>query len=508
MTKKPHLSFWQIWNMSVGFFGIQFGFALQNANVSRIFQTLGADIGNLSILWVAAPVTGLIVQPIIGHYSDKTWIRRLGRRRPYFLAGAILASLALFVMPHSHMLWIAAAMLWVLDASINISMEPFRAFVGDMLPEEQRTQGFAMQSFFIGTGAVIASVLPWVMTNWFNIQNTAPEGIIPPSVRWSFYIGAGVYFLAVMWTILTTKEYSPEQLKEFDEEEESRKHVTLNRSEIQEKINYSAKGKKQMISGIIWIIIGALMTYWFYAEKLTKDLYVLSIGLITFGILMIFSGWLQRTNNTKAALVEIMNDMFSMPKTMFQLAFVQFFSWFALFAMWIYTTPAITEYVYHSSNTTSAAYNAGANWVSILFAVYNGFAAIVAWFLTPFAKLTNRKITHALALILGGVGLLSVFFIHDKYMLLISMLGVGVAWASILSIPYAILTNALPHDKMGIYMGIFNYFIVIPQIVAAAILGFFLDKFFHSQAIYAMVIGGISMFIASVLILFVKDKNG
>jgi len=504
MARKPHLSFWQIWNMSVGFFGIQFGFALQNANVSRIFQTLGADIGNLSILWVAAPVTGLIVQPIIGHYSDKTW-SRLGRRRPYFLTGALLASLALLVMPNSHILWMAAGMLWILDASINISMEPFRAFVGDMLPEEQRTQGFAMQSFFIGTGAVIASVLPWVMTNWLNISNTAPEGIIPPSVKWAFYIGGAVYFTTVLWTIITTKEYPPEQLKAFDAEEEQRTHTSV--TTASDVINHREKGKKQTRNGFIWLVLGALLTLWFYEAELTKDLYVLSLGFVALGALMLISGVMQLRNKNQAALVEIMNDMFNMPKTMLQLAFVQFFSWFALFAMWIYTTPAVTEYVFHTTNTASAAYNNGADWVSILFAVYNGFAAIVAWFLTPLAKATSRKSAHAISLLLGGLGLFSIYFIHDQYLLIISMLGVGVAWASILSIPYAILTNALPHDKMGIYMGIFNYFIVIPQIVAAAILGFFLQKFFHSEAIYALIIGGISMLLASVLILFVADKN-
>ncbi len=504
MAKKPHLNFWQIWNMSVGFFGIQFGFALQNANVSRIFQTLGAEIGNLSILWVAAPVTGLIVQPIIGHYSDKTW-NRLGRRRPYFLAGALTASLALLIMPNSSVLWMAAGMLWILDASINISMEPFRAFVGDMLPKDQRTQGFAMQSFFIGTGAVIASVLPWVMTNWLGISNTAPEGIIPPSVKWSFYIGGAVYFGAVLWTILSTKEYPPEQLESFNEGEEIVNKQVASSSTT--PTDYLAKGKKQLINGVLWTIAGVALTYWFYASKLNKDLYVLSGGFIALGLLMIVSGGLQYKGKTKGALVEIMRDMFGMPKTMLQLAFVQFFSWFALFSMWIYTTPAVTEYVFHTTDTTSQAYNNGADWVSILFAVYNGFAAIVAWLLTPMAKATNRKVTHSISLLMGGLGLFSIYFIHDQYLLLISMLGVGMAWASILSIPYAILTNALPHDKMGIYMGIFNYFIVIPQIVAAAILGFFLEKFFHSEAIYALIIGGISMLIASVLILFVKDNG-
>jgi len=257
MKKKPHLSFWQIWNMSVGFFGIQFGFALQNANVSRIFQTLGADIGNLSILWVAAPVTGLLVQPIIGHYSDKTW-NRLGRRRPYFLFGALFASLALLVMPNSPVLWVAAGTLWIImDASINISMEPFRAFVGDMLPEEQRTQGFAMQSFFIGTGAVIASMLPWVMTNWLGISNTAPEGVVPDSVKWSFYIGGAVYFIAVIWTVISTKEYSPEELEAFEEKE---KGSLQGMSQPEHPfIDHQVKGKKQTINGFLWLTGGIIL---------------------------------------------------------------------------------------------------------------------------------------------------------------------------------------------------------------------------------------------------------
>ncbi|HHH54078.1 MAG TPA: MFS transporter, partial [Bacteroidetes bacterium] len=390
LKRKPRLSFWQIWNMSFGFFGIQFGFALQNANVSRIFQTLGADIGSLSILWVAAPVTGLLVQPIIGHYSDKTW-NKLGRRRPYFLVGAILASLALIIMPNSPALWFAAGMLWIMDASINISMEPFRAFVGDMLPSEQRTKGFAMQSFFIGTGAVIASMLPWIMTNWLGIDNTAPEGIIPDSVKWSFYIGGIIYFVAVMWTVISTKEYSPEELEQFEAAESEETHSSKENVSI--VINHKEKGKKQLVNGIIWFVIGAILTYWFFSKDLHKDLYVLSFGLLALGILMMLSGAFQLYKKDNA-LVEIMNDMFGMPKTMLQLAFVQFFSWFALFAMWIYTTPAVTQYVFNTTDTTSKIYNDGSDWVSILVAVYNGVAALVAWLLTPMSKATNRKTTH------------------------------------------------------------------------------------------------------------------
>ncbi|MEN8224045.1 MAG: MFS transporter [Bacteroidota bacterium] len=504
MGKKPRLSFWQIWNMSFGFLGIQFGFALQNANVSRIFQTLGADIDSLSILWIAAPVTGLLVQPIIGHYSDNTWTK-LGRRRPYFLFGAIAASIALILMPNSPVLWIAVGMLWIMDASINISMEPFRAFVGDMLPDEQRTKGFAMQSFFIGTGAVIASALPWLMSNWLGIENTAPEGQIPPSVKFSFYLGAAVFLLAVLWTVIRTKEYSPEELASFDRKnEEEEKDASEHTNDTQD---YRARGKKQLVNGFIWLAVGAAFAIWFYLAGIEREPFVLAYGLAALGVIMIISGMFQRQGKTSMSMVVIVNDIMSMPRTMLQLALVQFFSWFALFAMWIYTTPAITQYVYGTTDPTSQAYNDGADWVSILFMVYNGVAAVVAWLLSPMARVTNRKFTHMISLFLGGLGLISIFYIKDPYMLSISMVGIGFAWASILSIPYAILTNALPSNKMGVYMGIFNFFIVIPQIIAAAILGYFLKTFFANEAIYAMMIGGFSMILAGVLIMFVKDKN-
>jgi len=503
MKSKPRLRFWQIWNMSFGFFGIQFGFALQNANVSRIFQTLGAEIESLSILWIAAPVTGLVVQPIIGHYSDRTW-GRLGRRRPYFLFGALAASMALLIMPNSPVLWMAVGMLWIMDASINISMEPFRAFVGDMLPNEQRTKGFAMQSFFIGTGAVIASALPWMMSNWLGISNTAPEGMIPPSVKFSFYTGAAVFLIAVLWTVISTKEYSPEELASFEEFEKKREPA---KTSLLQTSDPMVRGKKQLRNGILWMAAGGILSWWFHHIGIMKEPYVLSFGLMSFGLLMMISGFLQRLNKSQLGVVLIFNDIMDMPKTMLQLSLVQFFSWFALFSMWIYTTPAITQFIFQTSDTTSQAYNDGADWVTIMFAVYNGVAALVAWLLAPMARISNRKITHSICLILGGLGLLSIFFIQNMYLLIISMIGVGFAWASILAIPYAILTNALPQNKMGIYMGIFNFFIVIPQIVAAAILGFFLKTLFNSEAIYAMIIGGVSMLLASVLIQFVKDNH-
>ncbi len=499
MAKKPHLSFWQIWNMSFGFLGIQFGFALQNANVSRIFETLGANVEDIPILWIAAPVTGLIIQPIIGHMSDNTW-GKLGRRRPYFLVGAILASLALFVMPNSPALWIAAGMLWIMDASINVSMEPFRAFVGDMLPSEQRTSGFAMQSFFIGTGAVIASALPYMMTNWFGIANTAPEGMVPPSVKFSFYIGGAIFFLAVLWTIVRTKEYSPEELKSFRENEKAK---VAQEHEVDKILPYNRFLKRSLI----WLLLGAVFTLLVYYFKLEAELYILGLGLLVFGIVQVITGLLVKNGNDKNGFVVVINDLDKMPKTMKELAVVQFFSWFALFAMWIYTTAAVTSHVYGTEDTTSELFNQGANWVGVMFAVYNGFAALVAFLLPVLAKYTNRKITHLIALVLGGIGLISIFFIHNPNLLIFSMVGVGIAWASILAMPYAILTGSLPQHKMGTYMGIFNFFIVIPQILAASLLGFFVKSIAGGEAIYALVLGGVSMIIAGLLTLMVDDVD-
>lgn len=497
--QKPTLSFWQIWNMSFGFLGIQFGFALQNANVSRIFETLGAKVENIPILWIAAPVTGLIMQPIIGHMSDNTW-NRLGRRRPYFLIGAILASLALLIMPNSPVLWVAAGMLWIMDASINISMEPFRAFVGDMLPSEQRTKGFATQSFFIGTGAVIASLLPWVLTEWFNVQNTAPAGEIPPSVKISFYIGAAAFISAVLWTVIRTREYPPEELKSYSQEEDEKRTSDHGPTVLPKPDVFFRRG-------IYWVVAGILLSLVIHYTKLQAELYILTVGSAAFGVIQLITGALASAGKTENGLVVVISDLFMMPKTMAQLAIVQFFSWFALFSMWIYTTSAVTGHIYGTHDTTSELYNEGANWVSLLFGVYNGFAAVVAFLLPVIARKTNRKITHMISLIAGGLGLISILFIHTPGMLIISMLGIGLAWASILAMPYAILTGSLPANKMGTYMGIFNFFIVIPQIMAASILGFMVKSLFGGDSIYALVAGGVSMFIAAVLVLFVEDKD-
>ncbi len=434
LVAKPRLSFKQIVNMSFGFFGIQFGFALQNANVSRIFQTLGAEIDKIGILWIAAPITGLIIQPIIGYLSDRTWHPRWGRRRPFFFFGALLSSVALFLMPQSSMLWMAATLLWVLDASINISMEPFRAFVGDKLPSSQRTTGFATQTFFIGLGAVIASLLPYIFTNVFNISNTAAPGIISNSVKYSFYIGAVVFLFSVLWTVFTTKEFPPENIETWEE------------------------------------------------EKL-------------------------RTKGLLNGFAEITRGIFTMPATMLQLAVVQFFTWLAFFSMWIYTTPGIAQNTFNTTDTASKIYQDAGDWVGVMFMVYNGISAITAFLLPLLANKIGRKYTHMICLIIGGIGLISMLFIKSQSLLLLPMAGVGLAWSSTLTMPYAILAGALPPGKMGFYMGVFNFFIVIPQILAAAILGFFVRSVFHEQAIYALVVGGVSMMIAGILNFIVKDKD-
>jgi maltose/moltooligosaccharide transporter len=432
--QKLRLSFWQIWNMSFGFLGIQFGFALQNANVSRIFQTLGAEIDEIPILWIAAPITGFLVQPIIGYLSDRTWHPRWGRRRPFFFMGALFSSLALFIMPNSTALWMAAVMLWVLDASINISMEPFRAFVGDKLPEEQQTSGYAMQTFFIGIGAVIASLLPYFFTNVLGIANTAPEGVVPDSVKYSFFLGAIVFLASVLWTVLSTDEFPPEDIKKWEEEK------------------LKTKG--------------------------------------------IFKG-----------LLAITQGIFKMPKQMLQLALVQFFTWLALFSMWIYTTSSVAQNAFGTTDTTSREFQDAGDWVGVMFMVYNGVSALVAFMLPVLAQRIGKKYTHLICLIIGGMGLISLFFIKDKTLLLLPMIGVGLAWASTLTMPYAMLANILPPNKMGFYMGVFNFFIVIPQIVAAAILGLTVKYVFNNESIFAIVVGGVSMIIAGLLCLQIQSKE-
>ncbi|GGY17043.1 MFS transporter [Massilia dura] len=431
-STKARLSFWQLWNMSFGFFGIQFGFALQNANTSRIFSTLGANPEELPLLWLAAPVTGLLVQPIIGYLSDNTWHPKWGRRRPFFFLGAVFASLALFLMPNSQALWMAAAVLWMMDAAINVSMEPFRAFVGDKLDPSQQTAGFAMQTFFIGCGAVIASLLPTIFSDYLGVSNVAADGGIPDSVRYSFYVGGAVFFLSVMWTVLTADELPPENLEAFRKERSA-------------------------------------------------------------------------TAGLGHALAEIFGGFGRMPKTMVQLAFVQFFTWIGLFAMWIYTTSAIADNVFNTTDAQSAAYQQAGNWVGTMFAMYSGVAALAAFILPVLARATSRKTVHMICLVIGGLSLASVSQIHDRQALMLPMIGVGIAWASILTMPYAILAGALPAKRMGYYMGVFNFFVVIPQIVSSLLLGFITTRFLGGHTASTLALGGGAMLVAAALTLFVHD---
>lgn len=497
MREKPALRFWQIWNMCFGFLGIQFGFALQNANVSRIFQSLGASIDDLPVLWLAAPVTGLLVQPVIGYMSDRTW-GRLGRRRPYFLYGAILSTAMLLVMPNSPWLWVAAGTLWILDASINVTMEPFRALVGDMLPDRQRAFGFALQSLFIGVGAVVASALPWILTNWGGVSNVAEAGGVPDSVKWAFYLGAAVFIAAVVWTVVRTKEYSPAELAEFNATEAVGKA---------EQPVESRSARQYRASGTVWLLAGSFFSVAVAVFDWDLQLHVLGIGSAAFGVLQLIVAWLRSWGRTKDALYCIMEDLFHMPRTMRQLAVVQFLSWFGLFAMWIYTTSAVASRHYHATDVSSAAFNEGANWVGVLFAAYNGFAALAA-ILIPFvvAKIGRRR-AHLVNLMLGGAGLIAFMFVDDPRMLLLAMVGVGIAWASILSLPYAMLSGAVPPAKMGIYMGIFNFFIVIPQIMAASVLGVLVRVLFDGESIYALATGGILMILAGLATLRVDDRE-
>jgi maltose/moltooligosaccharide transporter len=447
--EKRRLSFWEIWNMSFGFLGIQMGFALQNANASRILQIFGADVHELSWFWIIAPLMGLIVQPIIGHYSDKTW-GRYGRRKPYFLVGAILASIGLVLMPQAEIfiaflpaLWVGAGMLMIMDASFNIAMEPFRALVGDNLRTDQRTLGFSVQTALIGFGAVIGSWLPYALNNWFGVSNESSDGGVPFNLILSFIIGAAVLVISILVTVISTKEYSPEELDSFEKE----------------------KVEQEIIS-----------------KTKEKD---------------------------STSLLDIFDDFRKMPTTMRQLSWVQFFSWFGLFGMWVFATPAIAQHIYGLpyTDSSSASYQDAGDWIGILFGVYNLISAFYAFALPYIAKKVGRKRTHAMSLIIGGLGLISIYIMPDKNWLIISMIGVGIAWASILAMPYAILAGSISPKKMGVYMGIFNFFIVIPQIINALIGGPLVKYAYDNHAIFALMMSGVSFLIAASLVYKVKDVD-
>jgi maltose/moltooligosaccharide transporter len=438
--QKPRLSFWQIWNMSFGFMGIQFGWGLQLANMSGIYTYLGAKPEEVPILWLAGPVTGLLVQPVIGSMSDRTW-NRLGRRRPYFLTGAILASIALFFMPDSSALWMAAGLLWILDASINVSMEPFRAFVADKLNVDQRTAGFVMQSFFIGIGQSLANLLPWLFRRWGFDRPTVTAAdlavkAIPVSVNYAFKIGAVAFLICVLWTVITTREFPPENMEEFQRKRRERKGIS-------------------------------------------------------------------------AALSEIFLAFREMPATMKQLAVVQFFTWLGLFCMWMFFGLMTSYHIFGARNEKDPLFTDGQAWGGNSFAIYSVTCFAVAFLLPPLARMSSRKIVHAVALVCGAIGLMSVYFIQDKAMLLLTMIGVGIAWASILSMPYAILSGALPAARMGVYMGIFNFFIVIPEIIASFLFGPIIRAVFGrdnpNAALYVVMAGGVFLAIAAICVLLVRD---
>jgi maltose/moltooligosaccharide transporter len=490
--EKPTLTFFQIWNMCFGFLGLQFAFALQNANVSRIFQSLGADLDKIAFIWIAAPLTGLVVQPIVGYLSDRTW-NRFGRRKPYFLVGAALAASALWLMPRAPTLWFAAAFLWVLDASINVSMEPFRAFVGDLLSPAQRPRGYAMQSFFIGVGAVVASALPWILTQ-FGFSNSGSsngQGMIPPSVRYSFDIGAVVLLCTILWTVLRTREYPPKVLESFND------------AVVDEVPAAPARGARIVRRGMLWSGAGMIAVVLVWGFKLDRQLYVICAGALLWGLAL----WVHGMRSSPGSFGTVMRDLDAMPGTMRRLAPVQFFSWLALFAMWIYTTAAVAQVHFGSVDAHSDAFNAGANWVGVLFATYSGCSAVAAIFIPMLVNRIGLKRTHLVNLWLGGIGLLSFLVIRDPQWLLASMAGVGVAWASIVSLPYALLSDSVPASKMGLYMGIFNCFIVIPQLVAASALSFLLKLLFGGAPIGALAIGGVSFIIAGVLVLRVAEPG-
>ncbi len=483
--EKPKQGFAGLWNISFGFFGIQIGFALQNANMSRIFQSLGEDIEKLPGLWVAAPLTGLLVQPIIGHMSDRTWLGRLGRRRPYFLAGAILAAIALFVMPESPAIWFAAMMLWILDASLNISMEPFRAFVGDMLRRDQHSVGYAVQTAFIGAGAVVGSLFPTLMEA-MGVANVAPPGQIPDTVRYAFWFGGLALFLSVLWTVVTTREYDPAQMAAYEECDAAAAAPTVR-----------ALGSHSYATSLVWIAAGIAVLLIQIEFALLREVLLLGALLIGYGLASIIAIALARRGNDTNMLSSIVGDFSGMPELMKRLALVQFFSWSALFIMWINTTPIVAQYHFGTTDAASAAYQAAGNWVGELFAIYNGVAAVAALTLLPWlSRRLGQARTHMVGLACGAAGYASFFVLRDPTHLIVSEIFIGIFWASVLAMPYAILASSLPQAKLGIYMGLFNIFVVVPQLLVATVMGSIMKSLFPGEPIYTMAFAAFSLLLA------------
>lgn len=495
--EKPRQSLAGLWNISFGFFGIQIGFALQNANMSRIFQSLGSSLDDLPALWIAAPLTGLLVQPIVGHLSDRTWLGRLGRRRPYFIAGALLATLSLLLMPLSSQLLMAAVLLWTLDASLNVSMEPFRAFVGDMLRKDQHTAGYAVQTAFIGAGAVAGSIFPELLDKW-GVSNTVSGGGIPDTVRFSFWFGGAALFLAVLWTVLTTREYSPGEMSQFGESAEHPDSGGTIRT----------LANRSFGTSVVWIAVGISVLFAVQQLALQKEVYLLGALLIGYGIANAAGIALARAGRASNMLTNIVGDFSGMPAIMKRLAVVQFFTWLALYTMWVFTGPVVARNFYHSPDPASAGYQDAGNWVGVLFAVYNGVAAIAALALLPvLARAVGKARTHMICLLCGAAGYLSFLLIKDPKMLIVSEIGIGIAWASILAMPYAILASNLPQRKLGIYMGLFNIFIVVPQLLVATVMGSIMKTFFPDQPIWTMLAAAIVMAIAALAMLRVRPTG-
>jgi maltose/moltooligosaccharide transporter len=454
MIKKPKLSFWQIWNMNFGFFGIQFSFGLQQSNMSAIYKYLGASEHEIPILWLAGPVTGLIIQPIIGAMSDGTWSPRFGRRKPYFLIGAVLASLALIFMPYSKTIWMAASLLWILDAGNNIAMEPYRAFISDKLEKDQLSLGFLMQSFFTGLGSTLANFTPAILISFgfFALSDTMENGI-PVATYWAFFIGSFASIATVLYSVLTTKEHPPteEELQRLQEE----------------------KAKGSIIS---------------------------------------------RTYNDIVEAIKVM------PPTMKQLIPVKFFTWYAMFCYWQYLTSTLSLSLFGTLDQATDGFKQAQVLTGQMNGTYNIICFTLAFALVPLASRIGAKGVHFVSLILGGIGLLAIPYLSITdilfsipnpfgtgsiaiYTLYLYTIGLGIAWASMLAMPYQLLASSIPKNKTGVYMGIFNMFIVVPMIIQIFTMQYFVYDWLGSNPINVIRLAGLFLLLGGLFTLFIKEDN-